>query len=240
MSDDRHLNDAELCYRVLTRHYGFSPANIKVLFHLGAQRPTDPVVWAGDGTPFSLKIDGQGTRAGMQTALAALGKKMKRDDLLFLFTTGHGNNHGAGTTPYICAGAENFGVEYTTIEFSQDLAELPRLDTMVVVMQQCCSGAFIGPISASARVNHLSIATAAASEESSFALKGNKQWDSFTWHWFSAHLGTTPDGITLESDPDLDQDGRISTNEAFKFALNASTARRDDSPQFFGEKLALV
>ncbi len=102
MSNMRHLNDLEFCYRMLIDRYGFEPANITAMSYDGTLNTQDGLatVWPGDGSAYRIKINGQGNKAAFQAAFASLKSKLKAKDLLFIHTNNHGDNYGQGS--FLC------------------------------------------------------------------------------------------------------------------------------------------
>jgi len=101
----RHLNDLEFCYRTLVNVYAVPPENIIVLSFDGTLSTVayswsgtvpPPAVWPGDGTPFQIVINGQGTLQGLQDAFAQLATLLAPNDLLFIHTNNHGDTDATG------------------------------------------------------------------------------------------------------------------------------------------------
>src|SRR5437764_241381 len=105
MSLRRHVNGLELCYRTLVDDLGFEATNIHVMSHDGSLRafgdPADgPVgLWPGDGTPYRMTVNAEGSSSAFSEALVAIGRKLQPDDQLFINTSGHGGHHGNGRGP---------------------------------------------------------------------------------------------------------------------------------------------
>jgi Peptidase C13 family len=227
MSNLRHLNDLEFCYRMLIDRYCFSPKNITVLSYDGTLNTQDgpASIWPGDGTAYRIKINGQGNRAAIKTAFASLKAKLKSDDLLFIHTNNHGDNFGSGS--FLCE-YPNWGT-YMATDFCADLATLPKYRSLVVMMEQCNSGGFNQPVLAASTAASTSIASAAIASQSSYA-SPDGNWDSFARDWIAAEAGHTPNGGALAHNPDTNGDGVVSAKEAFAYAL--SVQNPSDTPNY--------
>jgi hypothetical protein len=227
MSNMRHLNDLEFCYRMLIDRYSFDTKNIFVLNYDGTLNTQDgpAVTWPGDGSHYRIKVTGVGDRAGFQAALAALKAKLKHDDLLFIHSNNHGDNFGSGS--FLCE-YPNYGT-YPATDFCADLATLPTYRSLVVMMEQCNAGGFNAPVLAASTASSTSIASAAISTQSSYA-SPDGNWDSFARDWIAAEAGHQPNGGALASNPDTDGNGVVSAHEAFNYALSVKNPL--DSPNY--------
>jgi hypothetical protein len=227
MSNNRHLNDLEFCYRMLIDRYGFDPKKIYVLNYDGTLNTQEgpPAAWPGDGTAYRIKITAQGNRAAFQVAFNDLKSKMKAHDLLFIHTNNHGDNDG--TQSFLCE-YPNWG-EYMASDFCADLGVLPKYRSLIVMMEQCNSGGFNSPVLAASTAAATSIASAAISTQSSWA-SPDGNWDSFARDWIAAEIGHDPYGAGLASNPDTNGNGVIEAEEAYNYAL--SVQNPSDSPNY--------
>jgi hypothetical protein len=227
MSNNRHLNDLEFCYRMLIDRYGFDTKKIYVLNYDGTLNTQEgpPATWPGDGTAYRIKITGEGNRAAFQAAFNDLKSKMAAHDLLFIHTNNHGDNFGSGS--FLCE-YPNWG-QYMAADFCADLGVLPKYRSLIVMMEQCNSGGFNAPVLAASTAVDTSVASAAIATQSSYA-SPDLNWDSFARDWIAAQIGHDPYGAALASNPDTDGDGVIEAEEAFNYAL--SIQNPSDSPNF--------
>lgn len=227
MSNNRHLNDLEFCYRMLIDRYGFDPKKIQVLNYDGTLNTQEgpPAVWPGDGTAYRIKINGEGHRAAFQTAFNNIKSKMAAHDLLFIHTNNHGDNDV--TQSYLCE-YPSWG-QYFASDFCTDLKVLPKYRSLIVMMEQCNSGGFNAPVLAASTASATSIASAAIASQSSWA-SPDGNWDSFARDWLAAEIGHDPYGAALASNPDTDADGVIEAEEAYQYAL--SVQNPSDSPNY--------
>jgi Peptidase C13 family len=227
MSDFRHLNDLEFCYRMLIERYGFASGNIYALNYDGTLDTKDglPGTWPGDGSAYRIKVTGQGNRAGFQAAINNLKGKLKSEDLLFIHTNNHGDNSNGQS--FLCA-YPNWDL-YWASDFCGDLAGLPKYRSLLVMMEQCNAGGFNAPVLASSTAANTSIASAAIASQSSWA-SPDGNWDSFARDWIAAQIGHDPYGGALTFNPDTDLDGVVEAEEAFNYAL--AVKNPSDSPNF--------
>ena len=227
MSNTRHLNDMEFGYRTLVHRYGFAPRDITVLSFDGTTNTQEGAntIWPGDGTPYQIVVNGPGNRAAFEAAVDALKPRLHEDDLLFIHTNNHGDNFGSGS---FLSTHPSWG-EYFADDFAAKLGELPRYQSLIVMMEQCNSGGFNQPIIKHSTAHATSVASAAIATQSSFA-SPDGHWDSFARDWFAAQAGHDPYGAALAFNPDTNGDGKIEATEAFNYA---NTIRNpQDSPQF--------
>ena len=227
MSNLRHLNDLEFCYRMLLDRYGFDPKKIYVLNYDGTLNTQDgvPGLWPGDNTAYRIKVTAAGDRAAFQAAFNDLKGKIGGDDLLFIHTNNHGDNFGAGS--FLCT-YPGYGT-YMATDFCTDLKVLPKFKSMTVMMEQCNSGGFNAPVLAASPATNSSIASAAISTQSSYA-SPDGNWDSFARDWIAAQIGHQPNGGALALNPDTNMDGAIEATEAFNYAL--AVQNPSDSPNY--------
>lgn len=233
MSNMRHLNDLEFCYRMLIDRYGFNAKHIYVLNYDGSLNTQDGAAnkWPGDNTAYRIKVTGEGNKAGFQSAVNDLKSKLKSSDLLFIHTNNHGDNFGAGS--FLCE-YPNWGT-YTATDFCADLGGLPQYRSLVVLMEQCNAGGFNAPVLAASTAAHSSIASAAIATQSSYA-SPDGNWDSFARDWIAAEIGHDAYGAPLASNPDSNSDNVIEAKEAYGYAL--SVQNPSDSPNFSESSVA--
>lgn len=227
MSNMRHLNDLEFCYRMLIDRYGFDANNIYSLNYDGTLDTQDGMatLWPGDNTKYRIKITGQGNRAAFQAALNAIKPKLKPHDLLFIHTNNHGDNFGSGS--FLCA-YPSWGT-YTATDFCADIGALPKFRSLLAMMEQCNAGGFNAPILAASKADNTSVASAAIATASSWG-SADGHWDCFARDWISAEIGHDPYGAALAFNPDTDTNGVIEAEEAFGYA--DAVKYTGDTPNF--------
>jgi hypothetical protein len=231
MSNMRHLNDLEFCYRMLIDRYAFDPKQIYVLNYDGTMNTQDgaPGLWPGDNTAYRIKVTAKGDKASFEAAFNDLKTKLKPADLLFIHTNNHGDNYSDGKGSFLCA-YPSWGTYYAT-DFCNDLKALPKYRSLLVMMEQCNSGGFNAPVVAASTAGATSIASAADASHSSWA-SPDGNWDSFARDWIAAEIGHGPNGGALVFNPDTDMDGAIEAEEAFGYASNSSVKNPSDSPVY--------
>jgi hypothetical protein len=234
-SEYYHVNDLEFLYRTLVDSHGFEPANILVLNSNGAVRPDRSTasqeaprdnLWPGDGTPYRMVVRGPGTKAALDAALDELRTRLQPGDSLLIHANGRGDIDEV-KGPLLRTFGD--GPDYYPANLASKLARLPKLSCLTVMMEQCHSGAFIGPVSSSSPAERTSIATACSASGESFHLS---DFDPFARDWISAMAGHTPSGRRLEFDPDTNKDGRVSASEAFSYAKKVKPRVSFDNAQF--------
>jgi hypothetical protein len=240
LTQARHLNDMEFAYRTLINVYGFKPQDIYVLNYDGTRKVWDTALgnWPGNNTPYTIQVTGQGTRAGFQAVFSELAGKMQAEDLLFIHTNNHGDFDYNVNDSFLCGWVNDqtnpppnsdgdFDCYYAS-EFAADLSVLPAYRALVVMMEQCNSGGFNGPILGSSTAAATSVSSAANASVSSWG-SADGNWDIFAYEWMAAMNGSYPDGSSLTTNADTNHDGVIDTKEAYNYAVANDSP---DTPQF--------
>ncbi|MGA9821150.1 MAG: hypothetical protein WBQ36_06110, partial [Desulfobaccales bacterium] len=233
---ERHLNDLEFCYRTLVNVYAIPPKNIIVLSFDGTLTVVNddwlgnaaaPAVWPGDGTPYQIVINGQGTLQGLQTAFAQLAAQLGPKDLLFIHTNNHGDTDSTGAfLGYANAFPTGADVDWSSewvnlyvSTFANMLKTLPSYRALIVMMEQCGSGGFGPDILATSTAGETSFAAACVSGAESWSASYlNAPWDAFAYQWIAAMAGQYPNGSPLTSNPDTDGSFAVDTTDAFNYA----------------------
>jgi len=212
----RYLNDLTEAYWMLRNVYGYSPANITVLY--------------ADGTGPAW-VSNQATRATLFATLAGLQATMSAADELLVLVSNHGGQIVSGTNQ-----ARIWLWNYESIadwELANQINLLPGGAKKYFVFGQCYSGGLVDNLAA---VNR-HIATASGYNEYSWACDGvNDQgncgswsFDEFLMHWTAAMNGSYPNGAPLLSNADTNFDATVSLDEAFFYARNWDSAT--EAPQ---------
>jgi Peptidase C13 family len=213
-SNNRHTNDLEFLYRTLRNIYGFPAANIFVLNYDGTINysggPQPVVSWPGNTTAYTMPVNGQGTKADLDSVLNTLKAKLKQDDVLLIHTNNHGGHNG--TQSYLCTYS---GADYLASDFANKLATLPKYHALMVMMEQCHAGGFNAPILAKSTAAYTSVSSACVELQNSI---GGADFDPFARDWIAAMAGHTPYGGALASNPDTDGSGKVSAHEAHNYA----------------------
>jgi len=247
---ERHLNDLEFCYRTLVNVYGVPRENIIVLsFNCSMTVVNDnwlgtspaPAVWPGDGTPYQLAINYEGTLSGLEAAFAQLAATMGPNDELIIHTNNHGDTDSTGAFigyPSSFPGGAGFDwgsvwVNLYSSTFATMLASVPSFRALVVMMEQCGSGGFGPDILASSKAATTSFAAACVAGASSYgAVYNGAPWDAFAYQWIAAMAGSYPNGSPLSTNPDTDGSFAVDTNDAFNYA--SANGSPYDSPNISG------
>lgn len=230
------MNGLEFCYRTLVDHLGFSTDNICVLnYNASLQAFGDPQdlpisAWPGDGTPYRMVVNAEGSRDAFQHALRIIGKKLTPDDQLFINTTGHGGNHGDGDGPDLITYPHCR--RYKSRDFCADLGGLPSHRSLVVLMAQCFSGGFNRGVIDASRAASTFIASATSETRQSFMSLEDCNWDSFQRNWIAGLRGRDVDGAAIETYASRTSGGPINVGEAFRYASTCPGRNLYDSPEF--------
>jgi hypothetical protein len=235
MSFRRHVNGLEFCYRTLVDHLGFATSNIHVLNYdgslhaFGDSEGESCGVWPGDGTPYRMVVNGEGSRTAFRQALGAIGEKLTARDQLFINTTGHGGHHGHGRGPDLITypNCERFRCR----DFCADLERLPPHRSLVVLMAQCFSGGFNQAVVDASRAASTFIAAATAEQGQSFMSFEDGNWDSFQRNWIAALAGRDVDGTPIGIDAERARSARVSVRQAFEYASGCPGSSPYDSPE---------
>lgn len=213
-SNNRHTNDLELLYRQLVDRFFFDEDNITVLNYDGtlsyAGWPQPVLAWPGDGSAYTMPVDGPGTKQELEDAIDALKPKLQADDLLLIHTNNHGGHNG--TEAYLCTYS---GPDYMASDFAAKIAELPVFADLMVMMEQCHSGGFNDVVIEASTAERTTFAAACTEGKNSI---GGADFDPFARDWIAAFAAADPYGAALFSDPDHDGSGKISAREAFAYA----------------------
>lgn len=218
MSNRRHINDIEFLYRTLVDIYAFPTQNIQVLTYDGTLNTQDGIQtnWPGDGSAYRMQITGRGDQAGLEAAIDQVKSKLKSQDMLLIHTNNHGGYDGPGQS-YLCT-YPNWGRYYAS-DFGNKLAQLPAFRALIVMMEQCHSGGFNNYVINNSTADATSIASAAVETASSY-VSADGNWDPFARDWIAAQAGHTATGGALNSNPDVNGDGKIQAIEAYNYAVS--------------------
>jgi len=189
----RYWNNIAYMY-LLLRLKGYAASNIYVVYKDG--------VGGNDPVP----VDYPATHDSMESLFGILSAEMGIADTLFFYTTNHGQEEGICTwTPL-----DPDPLLHTEV---QGWLDSLTCEYMIIVMNQCFSGAFIPYLSASNRI----IMTSCEADAVSWVCDHNMSWDEFTFHFLSALYGFPIDLQTYPVWADLNSNG-VSMGEAFGYA----------------------
>jgi hypothetical protein len=221
----RTLNDLEYCYRMLIER-GFNPANIHVLYHDGSpKRHVEDgelaTEWPdqGDQSAYTIVINGRATRAKFKSVCMEIDQTpLQLGDLVFVHVNGHGDEAGTPAEAYV----SGFGdTEYFSSDFCEDLAILRRHASLVIMMEQCCSGRFKDPVIAAKgpgpdQIKADQITIACASDATSFPTD-DLLFNQFAQAWIDAQRQMDRQGNAVLSDTSP-TNGFVEASEAFAHA----------------------
>jgi len=233
----RYWNDLSNIYIALNYVNGYADENIIVLCSDGL----DPAVDQSNGQNSDPDLDGDGDEdimyscilSNVELVFSELANILNEGDKLFVFTTDHGSSNGGWDV------VQNLwnGEELTDAHFASLLAALPDCE-IICTFEPCFSGGFLddvvvppGPVVASSACRH---------DESSWAMS-NLEYDEYVFHWTAAVKGEDAYGNAV--DADYNQDGIITMDEAYLYAVNNDVQPEDpqygDYPEGFGASISL-
>lgn len=214
-SNNRHTNDLEFLYRALRDLYGFRDDHIYSLNYDGtlnySGNPHPVVNWPGDHTAYRMPVKGQGTKAALEAVFDELKGKLKADDFLLIHTNNHGGYNGPGQAYLVTYS----GPDYFAADFAAKIGQLPKHYCMMVMMEQCHAGGFNAPILAQSKATYTTVSSACLEPNNSI---GGPEYDPFARDWISAMAGHTPTGGALAFNPDANNNGRVSAQDAHDYA----------------------
>ncbi len=238
---ERYWNDCSAIYKSLIQAYNYRKDRIFVLMSDGTSQNLDRIM--NDGTYMSspLDLDGDGnndvnysaTKSNISTVFNYLRNHVSQDEQVFIFVTDHGSRYN--NESYITLWN---GSEISAVEFANEINKINKDSRKHVVLGQCYSGGFVGPLSS---CQNISVATASLAEQKSRASR-NLLYDEFLYHWISAVAGKTPDGTIVNAD--LNGYDGISAEEIFRYAqdkdnFSEETPQYASNPEPMGEKYGL-
>jgi hypothetical protein len=215
-SNNRHVNDLEFLFRVLSDMYGYKERDIFILNYDGSLNydggPKPVGNWPGDNTPYRLtaRIVGAGNQTDFDKVFGTVAKKLKSADTLLIHTNNHGGDASAYGEPWLC-GYPGFGLVYKASDFGRRVADLPKCRSLIVAMEQCFSGGFMNPTVTNSKATVTSFAAAVPADKSSM---GGPQFDPWALDWIAAFHGSYADGSPLKHPVAT----RPSTRQAFDYS----------------------
>jgi hypothetical protein len=203
----RYWNDLIYMYFILQMH-GYPEENIYVVYKDGVGEDTY--------TPVHYPA----THASMDAVFDILSAEMGARDTLYFYSTNHGGSGGIYTW-----GPMDSSTFLTHSQVANWLDSI-TCNNMIVVMEQCVSGAFVPYLSAPNRV----IITACTDSEGSWACDDEGNWDEFVYHFMCAlvEIAWNNDGSEIQAD--RNNDSLISMREAFIWA--AAMDSRPETPWY--------
>ncbi len=217
----RYWNDCSFFYKTLIQH-GFADDHIYVLISDGTNDAPDKF----DGTNSSLDLDGDGdpdtqysaTPANIATVFNILQGNLDGDDILYIFTTDHGNNTSKCSFNLSTSQLILWGSSITDVNFALEVNKVQTLAT-VCVCEQCFSGGMIDNLEAPNRVL-MSSSRFWESSKMGTAGTGSEDYDEYSYHltYALSHL----------SEADRNQDNAVSFEEAHFYAMAHDSKQSED------------
>ena len=238
---ERYWNNCSAIYKSLRQVYNYRKDRIFVLMSDGTSQNLDRIM--NDGTymssPLDLDDDGandvnySATKSNISTVFNYLRDHVSQSEQVLVFVTDHGSRYN--NESYITLWN---GSEISAVEFANEISKVNKTSRKHVVLGQCYSGGFVGPLSS---CHNISIATASSAEQKSWA-NSDLLYDEFLYHWISAAAGKTPDGAIVNAD--LNGYDGVSAEEMFRYAqandiMRLETPQYSSSPSPMGEKYGL-
>ena len=221
----RYWNDISNIYITLNHVYDIPDENIIVLCSDGL----DPTPDQSNGLNSDPDLDGDGdddimyscVLSNVDMVFTSLANNFTIYDKLFVFTTDHG---GSVSGWDVIENLWNWE-ELTDAHFAELLAAFPACEK-ICTFEPCFSGGFLdniivppGPIVGSSACRH---------DEYSWAMPPDYVYDTYVFHWTAAVKGEDAYGVPV--DADANQDGIITMDEAYIYAVSQDTD--DESPQY--------
>lgn len=237
---ERYWNNCSAMYKCLRNVYNYRRDRIFVLMSDGVSSDPDRRLNNGwyESSPQDLDGDGNddinysATKANISTVFNYLRDHVAVDEQVLVFVTDHGSRHDDESYITLWGGSE-----ISASEFANEVKKINDSSRKHVVLGQCYSGGFIGPLSSCWNV---SVATACAYNQASSARSGS-MYDEFLYHWISAAAGRTPGGTVVNAD--LNGYDGVSAEEIFRYSQDKDekdeTPRYASSPGPMGEKYGL-
>lgn len=207
----RYWNDLSFIYKALKDKYGYTDAEIIVLYANGTHLPDEDL--DGDG---SDDVDYSATKTNLTTVMQQVANFIDKDGKFFFYSTNHGG-YESGHDAYLYL----WGETILDDEFAT-LTKTIKGKHAVYVMEQCYSGSMMDDVLTAQTYPcnnpQVCVMTAAKHDEVSWAADTEGAYDEYVYHWTSAIYGQTPTGTIVNAD--ADGDGIVSMDEAHEYAKN--------------------
>ncbi len=238
---ERYWNNCSAMYKCLRNVYNYRRDRIFVLMSDGVSSDPDRRLNNGwyESSPQDLDGDGNddinysATKANISTVFNYLRDHVAVDEQVLVFVTDHGSRHDDESYITLWGGSE-----ISASEFANEVKKINDSSRKHVVLGQCYSGGFIGPLSS---CWNESVATACAYNQASSARSGS-MYDEFLYHWISAAASRTSGGTIVNAD--LNGYDGVSAEEIFRYAqtndgIQSETPQYASKPEPMGEKYGL-
>ena len=213
---ERYWNDCSAIYKCLRSVYNYERGRIIVLMSDGNSSGLDRRMNNGSFASSPQDLDGDGvddinyssTKSNITRVFNYLKDNVQSNEQVLVYVTDHGyRNNGES---YICLWNDTM---ISATDFAKEVNKIDLLAKKHIVLGQCFSGGFVGPLSS--LCSNISISTASATEEMSYAME-DMRYDCFLYHWISAAAGQTPGGISVDAESNKFEG--ISAEEIFSYA----------------------
>lgn len=237
---ERYWNDCSVIYKCLRQVYGYKKERILILMSDGTSPASDRHMNNGTYSSSPLDLDGDGTSdinysassANISTVFNFLRDNVSQDEQVLVFVTDHGFRSYNESYIWLWNGDS-----ISATAFANQVKKINPNSRKHVVLGQCYSGGFIEPLSS--QCSNISIATASAAEEESYATEDNL-YDRFLYNWTNAATGREPDGTYVDAESNT-FDG-ISTEELFIYAREEepkNNTNEIETPQYFSNPVSV-
>jgi hypothetical protein len=231
----RYWNDIYVMYKILKNQYGFTDANIIVVYKNGIADDH------GDEVP----VDFAASQTGVNNAMAALSAKMGASTKFFCFINNHGGGYRESDGLYYGGGADTNGDEPAAdaqhydedIFYYDEPMDMPddalaaKIDALtfgtgIFVLKPCFSGGLVWDLRGPNRV----IISSGTERQVTYG-HSSGNFGEMSHNFIAAISGTVPStGAAVNAD--LNGDGKVSMYEAYIYIKNAEEFKADEQPQY--------
>lgn len=239
---ERYWNDCSFIYQTLVNKYGVPKENIYPIMSDGNNPAADMRCVSGGYKSQPLDLDDDGvdeiylaaTKANVKNTLNILANKLNKDDHLFFFVIDHGGSDDNKTNSYICLWGNESLYDYELATMFEPF--ISKYVNVNVVLGQCYSGGFNDNLEKVGCV----VSSASTGSENSWACM-DIPYDEFVYQWTCAVNEADHRNVPIVSD--IDNNGRVTMEEAFNYAKVHDRASREhpmytSTPISVGEDLA--
>ena len=238
---ERYWNNCSAMYKCLRNVYNYRRDRIFVLMSDGVSPESDRHLNNGwyESSPQDLDGDGNddinysAAKANISTVFNYLRDHVDASEQVLIFITDHGFKNNDESF----IGLWNDS-SISATELAEEIKKINGLSRKHVVLGQCYSGGFIGPLSS---CRNITVSASSAADEMSVSME-NRAYDRFLYHWIGAAAGKTLGGAVINADRNHYEG--VSVEEIFRYALDNDgtlyeTPQYSSSPSPMGEKYGL-
>lgn len=216
----RYWNDLQFIYKALKEKYGYTDAEIFVLYANGTHSPNEDL--DGDGID---DVDYAATKPNLTTVINTIAAQIPVDGKFFFYSTNHGGQESGYDAILYLWGQWIRDDELAVLSKKLKCAEA------IYTMEQCYSGGMMDDLLKAQKYPcgqpEVCVMTAAKYDEVSWACDSEGNYDEYVYHWTSAVYGKTPTGTPVNAD--TNGDGKVSMTEAHEYAKTHDS--RNEHPQ---------